>query len=168
MPELTFQERLCAGLKSEGWKETDRSAKYRVFIRNGTRNKFFVGKNGALRYGATRSNTRAVGDPSSQGAAYTQILTAGEKALNVAQVVVRDRLAALRAASQLQPTPAEPKMDAVEHNARTDLAEAIEQGPAGTVEKMEEVIETSFGDPSFDQVPCDTDLDGSSHEGGHQ
>lgn len=129
MPELTFQDRLCAGLRSEGWRETDRSARYRVFVRKDTRNKFFVGVNGALRYGPTRSNTRSVGDPSSQGTVYTQILTAGERALNIDGAKVRDRIAALRASSNLGETPAEPVPDAVHASfdavpCTTDVVEA--------------------------------------------
>lgn len=138
MSDLTYQQLLCAGLRSEGWRETDGSSKYRVF-QKGTRNKMYVGSAGALRYGPTRSSTRSIGDPSNRTPTYNQILQAGEKVLKVDGSKIQARIDALKNAGQ--------QMAGYEHaqnvlNEQTDPVIASFDEPSTSTER-------------FDQVPCD-------------
>lgn len=93
MSQPTIQEIICAALRARGWRETDRSSKYRVFVQNGARDKAFVGSNGALRVGANRSSTHSLTDT----ATYRMMLQEGERLLKVDTGAVQASMAAFRA-----------------------------------------------------------------------
>ncbi len=78
MPNLTFRERLIAGLLALGYKRdlTDRSH-YEAFTRPGLDDKLFVGTNGALRKGHCASKSWSIGDATRQTPVYSQILAKG-------------------------------------------------------------------------------------------
>ncbi len=92
MAKFTFETRLKAGLLALGWSPTPSRSKYTVF-----RAPLYVGANGALRCGATVSDSWSVGCPASPGHEfYAGVLRRGDAELVEARAVAELR-AALRA-----------------------------------------------------------------------
>lgn len=86
----TFQERLVAGLKALGYQQLEGTRRFVIFSagqiqilrdRPPRENKFFVGRNGALRCGPVQSRSYSVGDPSYMNEKYKAILAAGDTAI---------------------------------------------------------------------------------------
>ena len=94
MAKFTFETRLKAGLLALGWSPTPSRSKYTVF-----RAPLYVGANGALRCGATVSDSWSVGCPASPGHEfYAGVLRRGDAELVEARAVaeLRSALRALR------------------------------------------------------------------------
>ena len=87
MAKFTFETRLKAGLLALGWSPTPSRSKYTVFTLAG-RAPLYVGANGALRCGATVSDSWSVGCPASPGHPFfAGVLRRGDEALSEALAV---------------------------------------------------------------------------------
>lgn len=76
----TLADRLCRGLLALGWRVDflDRS-KYTAFTKPGSKRKYFVGTNGALRVGDCASRSYSIGCPADQTEMYKLVLKHGER-----------------------------------------------------------------------------------------
>ena len=82
MAKFTFETRLKAGLLALGWAPSRQMSKYAVFTMAG-RPSLYVGANGALRCGATVSDSWSVGCPASPGHEfYAGALAKGDETLS--------------------------------------------------------------------------------------
>ena len=78
MPNLTFKERLAAGLLALGYvpDPTDRS-RYSAYTKPGHKNKLFIGESGALRCGECASRSFSIGCPADMTPKYAFVLDKG-------------------------------------------------------------------------------------------